>query len=304
MASISRVFLFSIILALASGSWSLSKLSSECGQAEWKALVYAEQAGTLHVTITPEEAIEDGAQGEFASFSTAGEQVIMANGIPSLDLAKVTAQPAETVRVPLTLTNASGYDIAAVSMDISYDIDVLENARAEIGPAGSSAGKYVIFSEISSGLLRVGVSGFNQNLIGDGVVAYVIFDIKAEAVMGKTDLGNAPSASDPLGNDVPIQGKNGSITVMTTIYVSQDGVCNDNEPCFSFLQDAIHEADSVSLIKVTEGTYGEDLVIAEPNKLTIQGGWDIIFTARTSDTTVKSIRISAGTVRTEYLVIR
>jgi len=63
-------------------------------------------------------------------------------------------------------------------------------------------------------------------------------------------------------------------------------------------------ADSVTLIKVTEGAYDEDLVIDQPKNLTIQGGWDSTFTIQPSYTTIKSMRISDGTVRTEYLVIR
>jgi len=63
-------------------------------------------------------------------------------------------------------------------------------------------------------------------------------------------------------------------------------------------------ADSVTLIKVTEGTYDEALIIDELKTLTIQGGWDSTFTTRTSDTVIRSIRISDGTVKTEYLVIR
>jgi len=62
MAKIFKIFLFSMILALAFGILSLSGLSSEFGQARWLAEVHAEQIGTLHVVITPQEAIDDGAQ--------------------------------------------------------------------------------------------------------------------------------------------------------------------------------------------------------------------------------------------------
>ena len=304
MAKISKILVFSILLALTFGIWSLSGLSSEFGQAKLIAEAHAEEIGTLHVTITPQEAIDAGAQGESASSGAAGEHAIMANGIPSLDLTRISGKPGETVSVPVTLTNVSGYEIAAVSTDVSYDVAVFENARAEIGPAGSAAGKYVVFNEISSGILRVGVSGVNQNLIGDGVVAYVVFDIKTDAVMGQTDLGNAPSASDQSGNDVPIEGESGAVTAMTILYVSHDGVCNDNEPCYTLIQDAIDAADSVTLIRVTEGTYDEALIIDQPKNLTIQGGWDSTFTTRTSNTAVRSMRISAGTVKSEYLVTR
>lgn len=98
-----------------------------------------------------------------------------------------------------------------------------------------------------------------------------------------------------------IKGKNGTVTIF---YVSHDGVCNSHEPCFSFIQDAIDAADSVTLIKVTEGTYEEDVVIDQPKKVTIRGGWNSTFTTRISATIIKSMRISDGTVRTEYQVIR
>ena len=37
---------------------------------------------------------------------------------------------------------------------------------------------------------------------GDGVAAQAIFEVKADAVLGKTIPGNSPSGSDPSGNDV------------------------------------------------------------------------------------------------------
>ena len=52
----------SILLALTFGIWSLSGLSSEFGEAKWIAEAHAEEVGTLHVAITPQEAIDDGAQ--------------------------------------------------------------------------------------------------------------------------------------------------------------------------------------------------------------------------------------------------
>jgi len=62
MAKIFKIFLFSTILALTFGIWSLPGIFSELGQVKWIAEAYAEQVGTLHVVITPQEAIDDGAQ--------------------------------------------------------------------------------------------------------------------------------------------------------------------------------------------------------------------------------------------------
>ena len=140
----------------------------------------------------------------------------MDNGYSSLDLAQAYGKAGETVRVPISLKNATGYEIAAVSVDISYDSNVLQNSTAEIGPAGSAAGKDIVFNEISPGILRVGVWGINQNVIDSGIVAYVTFDIKSDAIRGRTALINAPSASGLSGYDVPVNGTNGAISINMT----------------------------------------------------------------------------------------
>jgi hypothetical protein len=62
MAKISRIVTFSIVLTLILGSWSLPRPFSMQGQTSLIAAAYAQDVGTLHVVITPQEAIDDGAQ--------------------------------------------------------------------------------------------------------------------------------------------------------------------------------------------------------------------------------------------------
>ena len=87
-------------------------------------------------------------------------------------------------------------------------------------------------------------------------------------------------------------------------YVSLSGDCGDKTPCYDSIQEAIDAASTGSLISIAQGTYDESIVLNEPKALTLQGGWDSTFTTQTSDTTIKSMRISDGMVKTEYLVIR
>ncbi len=137
------------------------------------------------------------------------------SSVPSLSLSWPTGAPGDTVTVSVSFTNASGYQISAILTDISYDTSVLENLTVEIGPAGSAAGKTVISNEISSGNFRIGVLLGSNNIIADGIVAYLTFDIRADASLGQTTLENFPEASDPSGNDVPISGNDGVIQVTT-----------------------------------------------------------------------------------------
>ena len=62
MVKIFKIFLFLISLNLTFGMWYLSCLSSESGEVKWITKVYADQARTLHIISTPQEAIDDGAQ--------------------------------------------------------------------------------------------------------------------------------------------------------------------------------------------------------------------------------------------------
>ena len=87
-------------------------------------------------------------------------------------------------------------------------------------------------------------------------------------------------------------------------YVSPDGQCGGNEPCYSSIQAAINGGSTGSTVKITGGTYDEAVVLNESKSITLQGGWDSTFTSRLSDTTVNSITVGNGTVAVDRLVIR
>ncbi|MFH1950057.1 MAG: hypothetical protein ABIL06_00415, partial [Pseudomonadota bacterium] len=50
------------------------------------------------------------------------------SGAPLLDIGYSIGEPGKTVTVSISLANTSGYNIAAISCDISYDISVFEGA--------------------------------------------------------------------------------------------------------------------------------------------------------------------------------
>jgi len=224
---------------------------------------------------------------------------------PALIIGQGTGDAGETVTVSVTLSNVTGYDISAISSDITYDTSVLENPTVEIGPAGTAASKTVTSNEPSSGTLRIGIlSVSNNNAIGSGVVAYVTFTVKAAS--GRTTLGNSPEASDPSGNDISIDGTDGSIRAETIVYVDPAGQCGGNESCYSGIQNAIDSASSYLLMRLSSGTYDEDLVIDQTHGLTLSGGWDSTFTTQSSNTVLNSLTITGtgGTVEIENVVLQ
>jgi parallel beta-helix repeat protein len=228
------------------------------------------------------------------------------NSVPLLDIGSSTGEPGKTVTVPVSLANASGYNVSAISCDISYDTGIFEDATVAIGPAGSSAGKSVTSNEISTGVLRIGVlSASNSNVIGDGVVIYLTFRVKAGASLGQTPLGNSPEASDPSGNDVSIEGSNGVIRIAPAVYVQASGSCGGNTPCYSTIQAAIDAAVTENIIRILQGNFDEDIIIDQSYYLILSGGWDSTFTTQTSDTVINSLTIvgTGGAVEIENVVL-
>jgi len=101
--------------------------------------------------------------------------------------------------------------------------------------------------------------------------------------------------------------------VSPIIYVEPAGNCGDKTPCYASLKEAMRYAplkEAISgvvgpgIIRIAQGAYDEDIILDEPKELFLQGGWDSSFTSRLSTSTINSMRISSGTVTTEYLVIQ
>ena len=160
--------------------------------------------------------------------TTYGDDQSFATSVPKpiLSLGSGTGTMGQKITLPITLANVPGIDIGAVSLDIGYDTTVFKKLKASIGPAGSAVSKTVTTSDVDSGVFRVSVfSVSNNTAIGDGVVAYLTLDIQKDAFNGETTLTNTPSASDPQGEPVGIEGSDGSVNI--TEYPAGD--CNGDE---------------------------------------------------------------------------
>lgn len=131
-----------------------------------------------------------------------------------LNLGSGSGSPGGTVKLPITLSS-KGWDIAATSNDLQYNPSYLKSPTCEIGPSGTAAGKSVQCNEVSPGLFRVGVLGFNTNTINDGIVAYVTFGIDPSTPLNSVlTIHNEPSASDPMGGSVSVTGEEGEINII------------------------------------------------------------------------------------------
>ncbi len=90
----------------------------------------------------------------------------------------------------------------------------------------------------------------------------------------------------------------------TVIYVEPSGACGGNAPCYASIQDAINAAVSGDTIKISQDATAQALSLITAKNLTLQGGWNPAFTVQTSDTTITSLSVQAGSVGVESLVIQ
>jgi PKD repeat protein len=97
----------------------------------------------------------------------------------------------------------------------------------------------------------------------------------------------------------------GTVLVYNAYYVNKDDdKCGGKSPCRTKLQDAIKETDQVKFIRVTQGSYPEEILQSVNNIAIIQGGNDETFSDNPpSRTTIKKLDVTGGTVMPENLNI-
>lgn len=135
---------------------------------------------------------------------------------PVLKVGDTIAAPGQTeVKMPLMLTNASGYAVAALGVDIQFDSASISNPRVDSGLASIDSGKEVVGHETEPGRYRIAVLSMeNKEAIPDGPVAYLIFDVNAGISEGQFTINNQPSAASPVASTIPIEGQSGTLTVV------------------------------------------------------------------------------------------
>ena len=118
-------------------------------------------------------------------------------------------------RLDVSLTSGVGEDVAAAQFDVTFDGSQLRVSNVEAGDAAVTAGKEVSFSQIDSNTVRVIVSGFNLDVIPDGVIAIVSMRAVVSATPGIEPVTMLNAVlSDPLGNSVPVTTTAGSVEIL------------------------------------------------------------------------------------------
>ena len=139
-----------------------------------------------------------------------------------IDLGSASGVRGKTVTIPVTLTEAAGAQLSTLRVDIGYDPTLLLNPKAVLGAAGGAAGKTLDSSTPATGVFRVSLYDTGNAVLGNGILANVTFSVAASATIGTgIALSDTPQASDPAGNDLPVTGAGGTVSV-----IALPGDCN------------------------------------------------------------------------------
>ena len=115
------------------------------------------------------------------------------------------------------------------------------------------------------------------------------------------DIDETQNAYEKEDTVPPIQ----FTSVCAIFYVSRDGNCEGNDPCYSTIQAAIDEAGTGTFIRVEQGTYPESITLDAPITVTLQGGWNQPFTTQTANKTfIKAPAVSDGTLIMQMVTIK
>ncbi|GMR10522.1 MAG: hypothetical protein BMS9Abin28_1343 [Anaerolineae bacterium] len=128
-----------------------------------------------------------------------------------------SGNPGDTVIVPISLASQGGAQVAGVNFTLSFDGSRLAVSQIDTGSAASAAGKSVSWSPMPTctGSCSIIVAGLNRNVISDGVIAQVHFDVLSGASSGTSSLTlSSAVATNPSATPIPASVTNGSFQVI------------------------------------------------------------------------------------------
>jgi|GEM_PF-933138 len=157
---------------------------------------------------------------------------------PALNFGSVSGVKNSSIKIPVTLGNVTGVSLASVGSDISYDTTLFDTPTVTVGPAAVAAGKSAELRPDPNNPAKLSllIASMNNTAIGNGVVAYVTFNVKAGAAPGASTIINKPSGADTDATEVTMTGTNGVVTV-----INKPGDCNgDGTVSVAEVQSAIN----------------------------------------------------------------
>jgi len=149
------------------------------------------------------------------------KSVSQAQAVPILSLgsAEGTIGVGATITVPLIMS--SNDSATGFNLDINYDSNALGNPIISASQSLVSAEKSISSSSPLNGVFRMIVIGLNQNIIPEGEIASLTFEINSDASDGSANLSISNlNATNANGESVLFESQNGSVKLQEKNIIS------------------------------------------------------------------------------------
>lgn len=118
------------------------------------------------------------------------------------------------VAIALTLASSPGEKVSGIQFDLVCSENVAQLTAMQPGTAAVLAGKSVSYNRVEPGRYRAIVAGLNQNVIGDGEVVSLVFEVSTQPPDGSQPISiEGLVMSDPNGRSVPSMAVPGELRV-------------------------------------------------------------------------------------------
>ncbi len=154
-------------------------------------------AGLCSITATQQ------GNGNYAAATPVVESFTVSapSNASALAVGNGTGATGQAVEIPIQLTSTGSASPVGIQLDLSFDTSKLAFTSARIGPQSTTAGKSLSQNALPNGNERLLITGFNQNTISNGVVAYTTFTLGAQFTSGASLVTPLNcSATDGSGN--------------------------------------------------------------------------------------------------------
>ncbi len=192
-----------------------------------------------------------------------------------VDMGSAWGAASAVVQVPLLVQSSGGARPVELRLDISYNPAHLSFRQSLPGPAAVLAEKTVVTVQFPTGSLHVTVSGTGDKAIGDGIFAYLEFQVNYGGPVGTTPLTYYQTAVRNL------QGQTLPTTTGPGMVVLNGGISNPGELYFPQIADGLGYQTRFVLLNPGSAEVSVLLELFRQNGkglvLNLNGEWDSAF---------------------------
>ena len=157
----------------------------------------------------------------------------------------------------------------------------------------------------------ISLAGASSTHFDFGEFATIVFDVPNDSTTQVTDFTYSANGTSPqvLGPDVPATDLSASVAIVSVTATFDpypySRIAGASPTYFSLLQSAFTAVSGASTVQARIHEFNENLVLRNGDVITLNGGYDSVFSLSTGYTTLKgTLTLETGTLTVNKLIIK